>query len=105
MSIKLTFAAPGDLQIALGVDSCNEIRLLRPPQRNLFVSLTEFELSEDSINSWRGMLWAAGRSTVIKSFHFRSLPGKACMTNMRVMKRLTGLQICIYSKVLSQASK
>ena len=90
MSIKLTSAAPGDLQIALGVDSCNEIRLLRPAQRNLFVSLTEFELSEDAINSWRGMLWAAGRSTIIKSFHFRSLPGKARMTIMRVMKGLTG---------------
>lgn len=105
MSIRLTFAAPGDLQIALGVDNCNEIRLLRPPQRNLFVSLTEFELSEDAINSWRGMLWTAGRSTVIKSFHFRSLPGEACTTNFRVINRLTGLQICIHSRVSSQASK
>ena len=105
MSIKLTFAAPGDLQIALGVDNCNEIRLLRPPQRNLFVSLTEFELSEEAINSWRGMLWAAGRSTVIKRFHFRSLTGKACMTDMRVLKWLTRLQICIHSKALSQAFK
>ena len=73
--ILLTQSAPGEMQINLSVQNCNEITILRPPQRDLFVSLTDYGLEKDDIDRWRGMIWAAGRSNVKKSYNFRTLEG------------------------------
>lgn len=51
------------------------------------MALTDFGLSEDVVDSWRGMLWAAGRANIIKSYQFRSL---------------TGLQSCHYQRALAK---
>ena len=70
------YAVPGELQVALGVDDCNEIRLFRPAQRDVSVALTDVGLNNEAIESWRSMLWALGRSSVVKAYHFRSLSGQ-----------------------------
>ena len=73
---RLTPKAPGEMQLALAVDNYNEIRILRPPQKDIFMSLTDYGLSDETINAWRAMLWAVGRSFVVKSYQFRSISGQ-----------------------------
>ena len=75
--LRLTHTAPGELQISLGVNNCNEIRLLRPLQRDLALALTDNGLADQMFETWRDVLWNTGRSANIKSYHFRSLSGAA----------------------------
>ncbi|KAL9102346.1 MAG: hypothetical protein Q9163_002496 [Psora crenata] len=72
---ELTQSAPGELQISLSVNNCNEIKLLRPPQPELSLTLTDHGLSDRLLESWEGMLRAIGRSANVKSYHFQSLSG------------------------------
>ncbi|KAG8533747.1 uncharacterized protein KY384_001488 [Bacidia gigantensis] len=64
----------GELQMCLSTHDCNEIQLLRPPHRDVAASLTDYSLTDNKVDSWREMLWAVGRYTVVRSYRFKSLP-------------------------------
>ncbi|KAL9127535.1 MAG: hypothetical protein Q9217_003603 [Psora testacea] len=47
--------APGELQMSLSVNNCNEIKLLRTQQRDLFLALTDHELADRTLENWRDL--------------------------------------------------
>ena len=71
---------PGELQMSLSVHDCNAISLYRPPQRDIFVAITDFAIRNDAIDQWRNLLGLADRSSVTKSFRFTSLSGTRIIT-------------------------
>lgn len=72
---------PGELQMSLSVHDCNAISLYRPPQRDIFVAITDFSIKNDAIDQWRNLLGLADRSYVTKSFRFTNLSGTRITTS------------------------
>ena len=79
---------PGELQIGLSVDHSNEIKLLRPPQLDMTLSMIEGKLPKEESQPVGRMLQKMATSATIRTYHFRS---KADLHNFQAM--ITGFKV------------
>lgn len=63
----------GELQLSLGVESLNQINLLRAAQQDMTWCFADGVLGEADLNSLSHMLQSIGTSPSIRTYHFHSL--------------------------------
>ena len=82
-------AGTGELQLNLGVENLNEIKLLRAAQQDMTWSFADDVLSEADLSSLSNMLHSMGLSPSVRTYHFRSLPDlhsfQAVLTGFHVL--------------------
>ena len=66
--------------MSLSVHDCNVISLFRPPQKDIFAAITDYDFKKKDIDQWRNFLGLADRSYVIKTFRFTNLSGTQRVT-------------------------
>lgn len=64
---------PGELQLNLGVENLNEIKLLRAAQQDMTWSFADSVLREADLSSLSQTLHTMGMSASVRTYHFRSL--------------------------------
>lgn len=87
--------APGNLQLSLSVDNCNEIKLLRPPQSDMIWSLADDRVTKEELqivcDTTREML----TSSTVRLYHFSSMSD---LHSFQVM--VTGFSV-LFDKIVS----
>ena len=71
--IERVNVGPGELQLNLGVENLNEIKLLRAAQQDMTWSCVDGVLREADLSSLSQMLHTMGMSASVRTYHFRSL--------------------------------